>query len=252
MPDSEAGERLFSRYAHAPNSLGYCGPAAAAALQRAACGQAVDSEEVRRIARTFSGAWPYQQLIGELSGLDPLGVEVGRAYWTGSALTEGIDNTRFGELLLERFGSQAGHYWTHLTPDLLREATPTHIFHVLGIYPWTRLLPAGPVEAATALSVLDNCRIRVGRVLAVEGTRLRVESDHLEWEGQTLSVVSTPPEEVDFTVDGAAFTDRVPLVGDAVALHWGFACDLLGEEDAVALQRITARQVEATNLRFTR
>ncbi|WP_308116673.1 DUF6390 family protein, partial [Rhodococcus zopfii] len=32
------GARLFARYAHAPNELGYCGPASAAALERAACG----------------------------------------------------------------------------------------------------------------------------------------------------------------------------------------------------------------------
>lgn len=243
-----AGERLFARYAHAPNSLGYCGPAAASVLRAAACGRPATSDEVGRVARQFSGAWPYQQLIGELIGLDPLSEEVGRAYWTGSALTETVDNRRLGELLIERFAPQAGHYWSHLTPELLPEVTATHAFHVLGVYPWTRLLP---VDAEAALSVLDGCRIRVGEIQAVRADRLTVAADALTWDGVRLALAPTRTEEVAFTVEEGSFVDG-PQVGDLVAVHWGFACDRLSPDQAAILLRQTEHQLDLTNARLTR
>ncbi len=83
--------RLFAQYAHAPNALGYCGPADAAALRAVACGAGADVD-VRRWPR-FSGAWPYQEVIAELAGIDdPLDERVVRAYWTGNELTDAVGN----------------------------------------------------------------------------------------------------------------------------------------------------------------
>src|SRR3954469_1371860 len=97
-----AGWRLFARYAHAPNARGYCGPPQAAALEAVACGGGADVD-VPALARRFSGAWPYLCLIAELTGIeDPLDERVGRAYWTGSALTREVDARRLGRLLLAR------------------------------------------------------------------------------------------------------------------------------------------------------
>jgi len=241
----DPGTRLFARYAHAPNALGYCGPADAQVLELAATGTGGSDEEVRRAASRFSGAWPYQQLIAELTGLDPLSEQVGRAYWTGSALTGEVDRGKLGDLLLARFGNQAGHYWAHLTPDLLTEVTPTHIFHVLGVYPWTRLLATGAPEP---LEVLDGCRIRVGQVVAV-GDRLTVAVDRLVWDGSALQVGPPGNEEVDFRTPNGTFLET-PQVGDLVAVHWGFACDRLTSTDAEVLLTLTSEQVELTNLRL--
>ena len=121
---------------------------------RAVAGADVD---VPSLARGFSGAWPYQQVLAELAGIDdPLDERVVRAYWTGNELTDRVGNVRFGSALLERIRPQAGHYWGHLTDDLLAEASPTHAFHVFGVYPWSRLLETGLPEP---LNVLDSCRI---------------------------------------------------------------------------------------------
>lgn len=241
------GERLFARYAHAPNALGYCGPAAAAALQAVACGGGA-GVDVRRLARRFSGAWPYQLLIGELTGHDPLSAEVGRAYWTGSQLTRTVDVTRLGELLLDRFATQAGHYWQHLTDDLLAEVRPTHSFHVLGVYPWTRLLATGLPEP---LHVLDSCRIRAGQVLEVSGDRLLVRTDTLTWDGRRLGLVPADQEWVDWRTADGTFTGPVEP-GDQVALHWGFACDRLASAEADELRSWTAEQIDLTNVRLSR
>src|SRR6185437_1004623 len=159
---ASAGEQLFARYAFAPNELGYCGPADAAALFELGVTGLVEGE-LAPIARRFSGAWPYLVLLAEQAGIaDPLDVRVVRAYWTGSALLDQIDRSRFGSRLIGFIGSQAGHYWQHLSAELLPEAGPTHGFHVFGVYPWSRLLLRAP---ELPLRVLDNCRIRWGQVI---------------------------------------------------------------------------------------
>jgi hypothetical protein len=242
------GERLFARYTHAPNALGYCGPAAAAGLQQVACGAGEDVD-VRRLAAQFSGVWPYQTMMAELAGdgVDPLSEEVGRAYWTGNDLTARLDAERLGAMLLERFAAQAGHYWKHLDEDLLDEVTPTHAFHVLGVYPWTRLLHTGLPEP---LHVLDSCRIRTGRVVSVDDDAAWVEVDTLTWDGRVLGLADPRPERVARRTPDGVFADLAP--GDHAAIHWAFVCDQLTDDQAETLLALTGRQVELTNRRLAR
>jgi Family of unknown function (DUF6390) len=244
-----AGAVLFARYAHAPNQLGYCGPAEAASLVELAATGHTDAD-VTGIARRFSGAWPYAELLAELAGIDdPLDERVMRAYWTGGPLLDTVDCLAFGHKLIELFQSRAGHYWSHLTPDLLPEAAPTHGFHVFGIYPWTRLLSGG--NAAQPLHVLDNCRIRDGRVVRVDGDHLVVRSRRLTWDGRRLGLAGAGEERVRFRTDGRSFVGR-PGPGDRVALHWDSACDRLDEVDVGYLRRWTGRQLRLTNARLAR
>ncbi|NMN99389.1 DUF6390 family protein [Antrihabitans stalactiti] len=239
------GHRLFAQYAYAPNALGYCGPADARALEAAACGADVDAD-IAAIARRFSGAWPYQQLIAELSGLDdPLDDHVVRAYWTGSELTGEIDRARFGSELLTRFASQAGHYWKHLTDALLDEAAPTHAFHVFGVYPWTRLLGSGMPQP---LQVLDSCRISWGKVTEVRAGEVVVQSRPLEFDG-TLELGDPQERTVRSRVDAGEFVSHLHA-GDYVAIHWDFVCDWLAPQQVDELRYWTEWQLERTNRRL--
>ena len=240
------GWRLFARYAYAPNARGYCGPPEAAALADVACGHG-DTVDVPALARRFSGAWPYHCLIAELAGIaDPLDERVGRAYWTGSALTRTVDSRRLGELLLERFAAQAGHYWAHLTPDLIDELTPTHNFHVLAVYPWSRLLAGGRPEP---LHVLDSCRIRGAEVLELRGSQVLVRTRHLTWDGRRLGFSRPLDEELSWMSAAGSFGGALEP-GDRVAVHWGHICDRLEAADARELDFWTDIQVEATNRRL--
>ncbi len=242
-----AGHRLFAQYAHAPNALGYCGPEGSAALRAVACGDGA-RVDVPALARRFSGAWPYQVVLAELAGVaDPLDEAVVRGYWTGNELTDRVDRAAFGAALLARIKPQAGHYWAHLTDDLLVEAAPTHAFHVFSVYPWSRLLPTGRSEP---LEVLDSCRIGWATVEAVEPDELLVRGRHLEYDGRRLSLGPPRVERVDYLIDDAAFVDAVE-VGQQVAVHWGFACDRLTAEQAASLERWTSWQLEAMAPRLT-
>lgn len=231
------GHRLFARYAHAPNALGYCGPEGAEALRDVACGQGA-GVDVPTLARQFSGAWPYQQVMAGLAGIDdPLDERVVRGYWTGNDLTEQVHGDGFGAALLDRIRPQASGYWNHLTDDLLSEASPTHAFHVLSVYPWSRLLETGRPEP---LQVLDACRIGWARVVSVEPDRLVVRARHLEYHDRRLGL---GPEREE-RLGRAPFLAQV-RAGDRVAVHWESACDALTEEDAASLERWTEWQLSA-------
>jgi uncharacterized protein DUF6390 len=243
------GSQLFARYAFAPNDLGYCGPAETATLFEAGASGHV-ATDLHEIARAFSGAWPYLTVLAELAGIDdPLDERVVRAYWTGNGLLDSVDRADFGTKLLELLGSQAGHYWSHLTPELLSEASATHGFHVFGVYPWTRLLLGGSPEQP--LHVLENCRIRWGRVLAVEATHVMVRSRPLTWDGCRLGLGPARKERVRRTIDGRGFVPD-PKPGEWLALHWDWVSDQLSAEDRIELQHRTAWQLRATNARLAR
>jgi hypothetical protein len=242
-----SGPKLFARYAYAPNELGYCGPAEAASLfELGATGRT--RADVVMLARRFHGAWPYLTTLAELAGADdPLDERVVRAYWIGGPLLGEVDQQRFGERLLATIGAQAGHYWQHLNGSLLTEASATHGFHVFGVYPWTRLLGSGPAEQP--LYVLDNCRIRWGRVVARDGDHVIARSRRLTWNGQRLGLSPARRERVRIAVEGAGFVpDTRP--GDWLALHWDWACDRLSPADVARLRYWTRWQLRATNLRL--
>lgn len=242
------GHRLFAQYAYAPNALGYCGPQGSAALLAVACGSP-GQVDVPALAMRFSGAWPYQEVLAEQAGVaDPLDERVVRGYWTGNELTDQVDRAEFGAALLKRIKPQAGHYWSHVNEELLVEAAPTHSFHVLAVYPWSRLLHMGQPEP---LSVLDSCRIGWASVIRVEDDELVVRSRHLEYDDTMLSLGAERESRISYRVDGAAFVDGVD-VGDQVAVHWGFACDRLSTPQVEALERWTQWQLDVMEPRLSR
>ncbi|MFC4945114.1 DUF6390 family protein [Pseudonocardia sp. GCM10023141] len=231
--ETTRGVEMFARYAHAPNALGFCGPAS---------GLGTGDGEVRAAAKRFSGAWPYLQVLARLTGTaDPLDERLVEAYWLGREL--GIARTAFGAELLAVIGPQAGHYWTHLTPELLATGSPDHGFHVFGVYPWSRLLGSGMDEQA--LRVLDSCRIRWGLVISCDGAGIEVSTRHLTWDGTVLGLGDPAIERI---ADPRAGVE----VGERVALHWDRFCDLLTDDQVATLEASTLRELESTNRRMAR
>jgi hypothetical protein len=187
-------------------------------------------------------------LIAELSGIaDPLDGRVVRAYWTGNEITEQIDRVEFGAMLLGRFAPQAAHYWKYLTDELLDEAAPTHIFHVLGIYPWTRLLNSSTPQA---VHVLDSCRIAPATVVRVGPDEVVVCEQRLEYDGG-LSLGAEHDRSVRYRVPEGKFVGELEP-GDLVAVHWDFVCDRLTAVQAERLSYWTRWQCERTNRRLSR
>jgi uncharacterized protein DUF6390 len=235
---SRRGAVRFARYAYPPNELGYCGPAGAAALLE---GEA--TAEIERRARGFDGAWVYLELLAEAGGFtDPLAEEVVEAYWVGSALLDLVAPDALVDRLTDRFRGQLGGTWRTASS----RACAHHSFQVFEVYPWAGLLrdgrPPGP-----ALDVLDRCRIRTGEVLAVHGEQVTVRSAVLGWDGGALTVHDDVVETARWSSLGRSLID-VPAVGEVVALHWDWVCEVLSTEQAARVRDLEARQRTAAGL----
>ncbi|SOX53110.1 hypothetical protein MAAFP003_1780 [Mycobacterium ahvazicum] len=233
---------MFARYAYAPNALGYCGPPLGATLR---AGSVAD---VRAAASKFSGAWPYLRVLAALAGIaDPLDHRLVESYWLGGGIGAGIDARDFYDALLAIIGPQAGRYWSHLTPELSREAAGNHCFHVFGVYPWTRFLGRGMDEHP--LGVLDNCRITWGTVVSRTGDDVEVSCRRLIYDGRALTLGEPSLRLLDIWADGYSAVPDV-AVGDEVAVHWGRLCGRLDPQQQRALAQSTDRQLRVTSQRL--
>ncbi len=239
------GAQLFVRYAYPPNSHGSCGPEDSDALLH--YGQAgVTDPGLRELAKGFAGAWPYLELIAAGTGIaDPLDHRVVEAYWVGNALLDAVGVTNIGNSMEDRFRARTGMEFSHLIEGVLAGGVPHHSFHVLEIYPWLGLL-RDDRRYATALEVLDRCRIRWGEVIAIVGDEAVVRSQPLAWDGHALSLGEPEIETAKFAVFGTGFVTDL-AVGDTVSLHWDWVCDRLSPAQLRHLRYYTARHLKIAN-----
>ena len=239
------GAELFARYAYPPNQRGYCGPGDPDGLLAHDSPEAV--AEIARRARQFEGAWVYLELIAEAAGIsDPLDARVVEAYWIGNELLDAVDSEWFGSRLRERFRGQPTGQWSGGIPETLGDVSPHHAFHVFAIYPWVALLSRGN---DIPRSVLDSCRIRVGRVTEIRGDRAFVLVNPLTWDGVVLGLGAPQQTDVRWSESGRSLAPDV-RAGDLVALHWDWICDRLSERQAAELRLREAQQHESTNRAF--
>jgi len=210
----------------------------------------VTDPDLRRLVSRFDGAWPYLELIAAANGIgDPLDASVVEAYWIGNDLLDNVDPESLVSQLRERFGDQSGASWV---PGL-----PHHSFHVFAVYPWVGLLRRGTGKDV-ALSVLEQCRIRWGEVLAVEGDRVRVRSRPLQLSEGLLELGAPSEQAAAWSVNGNSLLPllsdgdraaRPPVsVGDQVAMHWDWVCDVLRPAQVAQLEVQTADQLARTNV----
>jgi hypothetical protein len=224
-----SGASLFARYAFPPNELGYCGPDGAEALLRFTGSAGVDEAELARRARLFDGAWPYLESIAAAAGIpDPLDERVVEAYWIGSDVLEAVDPAECAAGLRSAFSGQ-------VTSRLAtaQAAVAHHSFHVFAVYPWVSLLGRG--DDAVALSILEQCRIRWGTVTEVRGDRAAVQSQPLTLVDGTLALGSARHESVRWSAQGRSLVSGL-TVGNVVAMHWDWICDVLDARQLAALE----------------
>lgn len=235
---SREGALRFARYAFPPNELGYCGPPGAREMLVPG---AIAQIEAR--ARRFEGAWVYLEFLAEQLGADdPLSVEVVDAYWIGTDALESVPSEVLVERLGERFVGQRGGTWQQASSRALAH----HSFQVFEVYPWAGMLVAG-LPPGPAVSVLDRCRVRTGLVTAVDGEWVTATTTLLAWSGSALAPSSPGVERSRWAMDGLGLMDA-PAVGDVVALHWDWVCDVLTPEQAARIQRLEERVRDAVGL----
>ena len=97
-----------------------------------------------------------------------------------------------------------------------------------------------------ALSVLDRCRIRWGRVKELEGDTLVVVNRTLEFRADRLVLGAARSERARRAVDGVGILDNLGI-GEIVSLHWDWVCERLSPRRLARLRRATARNLAAVN-----
>ena len=245
MRDVVPGPVLFARYAFPPNSHGYCGPNDHTAFFEYGVAGA-DDGGLRSMSKQFEGAWPYLELIAGATGLDdPLDRRVVEAYWVGSPRLDQVSTQAVGNSMEERFRAMTGSKFHTLTESVLAGSVPHHSFAVFCIYPWTGLL-SDRRKAKHALTVLDRCRIREGKVLAVQGDQVVVESAPLTWDGHRLDIGPVETETVTCSVGGVGMIGDLE-VGDWVSLHWEWVCDRLTERQVSYLRSYNRKHLQIVN-----
>jgi Family of unknown function (DUF6390) len=245
------GASLFARFAYPPNALGYCGPGDSVALREYAS-VGTDDGGMRDLARRFEGAWPYLALIAAASGQrDPLDTSVVEAYWVGGPLLERVPAGLLAAHLDERFAHRAGRHSSDLATLALLGGRAHHNFHVFAVYPWVGMLRAGYTEEP--LRVLDSCRVRWGTItgFGAAGT-VAIRTRPLCWDGRALTLGPMVEEQAHAGLDSAAAAAPALQVGDRVAIHWGWVCDVLDSRRLAQLRHYTASQLRLVNKALNR
>jgi hypothetical protein len=255
--DVTAGPLLFGRYAYPPNALGYCGPGDPRGLLEQAAtpgpalgvttsnGRITAATEIAERVRFFEGAWPYLQLIAGSNNIsDPLDRRVVEAYWVGNALLDNVTPALLAASIESRFRRRVGRTWERLAEVLAVGSRPHHSFHVFAVYPWIGLLRAGHVDEP--LRVLDQCRVRWGRVEQTDGSLAVVRTRPLCWDGFKLDYGQARLETITQARDGLGFVKGLSP-GEWVSLHWEWICDRLTETQRDALAYYSALSLAAVN-----
>ncbi|REK19863.1 MAG: hypothetical protein DWQ40_06090 [Actinobacteria bacterium] len=236
-----SGLQMFARYAYPPNQRGYCGPDDHMALLHYRDSGAIDGG-LADLARSFHGPWPYLKMLAERTGAGgPFSRRVVEAYWIGNELLDAIDTTDFGNTVEERFRPRtSAPVWRRMA-EAIPGGFPHHSFHVFVTYPWVGLLEE--THRGEPLEILDQCRIRWGRVRGLEGADAVVESRPLEWDRQKLYLGAPRLENV--TVP-ASLSGQL-TEGDYVSMHWTWICDRIDRRQLSNLERFSIRQLTMTN-----
>jgi Family of unknown function (DUF6390) len=231
------GHAVFARYAFPPNELGYCGPADADVLLRGD-----DATKVAAHAKEFDGAWPYLRAIANAAGIENgLNADVVGSYWVGGPLLNRVEPAPLLESLRCAFAGQVtGLLGTLACAD---GVLAHHSFHVFVVYPWVRFLDRDP---ATALQVLQDCRIRWGTVVSVDDEHVVMMSRPLTFAAGTLALGDPTAERVRWSKAGASLI-AAPTPGDTVSAHWDWICSSLTEAETGALADATHTTLKLVN-----
>jgi uncharacterized protein DUF6390 len=235
-----AGQLRFIHYAFMPNRLQYCGGADNQTLFDYGTAQVVDAG-LTPLLRRFTGALPYLRLIAQANGIpDPFDPRVVEAYWLGNDLLERVEVRQLYDSLAARFGKQLeGRAREWVLGKAPAGARPHHNFHVFDIH-------SRVGEIGHSLETMDQCRISAGRVVAVAGAELVVERQPLILQEGKLAFGPAQHERVLRQVEARGFADAAG-VGDWVALHWGWVCEVLTPRQQAALAHYTRYHLALAN-----
>ncbi len=212
--------QLASRFALAPNALGFCGKQSAPA-KLAHCISSGNCADVAEELKHFRTLWPYLLTIAEISGREPLSHSVVEAYWLGNSILRKARPRHF-DTLLQHLANQGvpKEEIERMRRDAPKAFIPFHLWQVL-------------LAGSHNTEQINQCMVRWGKVLEVHQSTVVVdlwvlaETNRLERRETTLKFKSSLVPNL--------------RVGDTIATHWGWVSKTLTQQEARHLSFWTRR-----------
>lgn len=221
--------QLASRFALPPNSFGYCGKDTAPEKFKCCV---IDElcEGVEDEITKFIVLNPYLQTLGKLLDKSPFAYEVVESYWLGNDELTKIPAEGY-QLLLDNFEKQGVPDWLveELRTKIPAKFIPTHLFQVLHV-------GVGRASGSVPYNIetINNCMVRWGSVVSVDGTAATVKLNSLEKKDAKLNL-RVLEETHQFLPDFVPDLKK----GDIVAVHWKQIVKQLSKAEVVKVEKWT-------------
>jgi hypothetical protein len=242
-----AGTLFHAKHAFMPNKLGYCGPDDRGMILRCLQESSINEKLISTL-KNFEAAYPFIHLIGKSNDREPFDRKVTDAYWIGNDLLENVATEEFYNFTLNELKKKNGEEIRSLFLNLRDKAIPHHTFYVISttmnvISDFHHTSSPDPKKIS---ETMDNCRISCGKVLKVEGDRLRVRHRPLQIVDAKLSLGPEKTKKIEYNQNVPPFGRIAP--GDYVSIHWNFACDILSKTQVQNINAYTRSGIESANL----
>ncbi len=243
----EDGVILHAKHAYRPNVLGYCGPDGKGSIQQGLEKGKADGRLVDTL-QEFEAAYPFLKLIAGATGREVFDYSVPEAYWIGNGLLDRVpvaDFYGFSHRGLRGGGKESVR---EVIKNLNGSALPHHSFYVMSTYAASGAADGTSLatEASKKIAeLMDNCRISWGRVREVKGRELQVETKPLVVSDGRLSLTKPVLKRVQYNPEVKPFASV--RAGDAVSVHWGYACDVLTKRQVGNIAKYTSADLALVN-----
>ncbi len=224
---------LLARFAYQPNALKYCGPLEANKVLRRYIIHKDNAEEAKQVLLQFEALKPYLTFISEKVGKDIFDYSVVEAYCIGNSLLDEFSADDMEEIIKKLKLPKV------LSDKLLKNVpacSPHHSFNVIHVG-----VGAITNSVKTYVENMSQCLIMWAKVKKVYDNELLVSYQPLEY---------TDRYWLGFLQDKKVKYDKEMLpviVGDNIAIHWGFASMKLDNEQVKELKEYTLRNITAVN-----
>jgi len=220
-----------------PNHLTFCGPDKNKDLFHYCQSQKADQGLIQ-ILEEFQTLYPYLKVIARHNQIkDPFSEKVVEAYWIGNSLLENITKSEFYNYLVGKFKVKK-----KLSEQISLGAKAHHNFHVLNI--WKQI---DNIDSIQILNVMDLCRISWGQVKKSKKSSLEIKSQPLIFNGNKLDLGQPVLQKINYKIKDESFIKK-PKRGDWVSTHWGFACEILTNQQVNNLKKYTLESIQLANL----
>jgi len=237
------GLKLAASYGFYPHQLGFCGVQGNSikkTLQEYLSGQNASEQKIRKILRTFKGAFSYYQLIAENNNIkDPFDEKVVKAYWIGRKLLEKVPVDSLRNMIVKKF-TEPGLLSKRIAEKKARKIPSTakahHSFHVLVI---------GSVSGKVTLKgkLLDLCLIRWGTVIKKAKGKIVLEYQPLQ-KRKGKYCLGKPIHKIIFWEK--KFIPKIKS-GDQAVIHWNHIVQILKTRDLNNLKKYTQITIDSLN-----